>query len=75
MKSKSWPKSRKREGHTIEQKRIMQWIRENMDYGETLCIAYIDRNHMRLTDCYCNHHLLTYHSDGSVTMQEIQEAC
>lgn len=71
---KPWPTSCKWDGQTLEQKRIMQWVRENVDYGRVLSVMYIDRNHMRLTDCYCSNHLLTYEG-GDVTMTEIEEAC
>jgi len=72
---KPWPKSLMLKGQTVEQDRIMQWVAHNVDCAKTLSLTYLDRNHMRLTDIYYNHYLLTCHSDGSVTMQEILEAC
>lgn len=72
---KSWPKSLILQGETIGQKHIMRWISENIERSKTLSVAYIDPNHIRLTDIYNNHYLIAYNSDGSVTMREIQYAC
>ena len=69
QKSHSW------EGQTAEQQRILFWIRDNMDCTGLASIAFLDRKHVRLTDRSNNHYLVTSHRDGSITIQDITEAC
>jgi len=72
---KPLPKSLMSQGQTIEQQRILRWISENVDCARLSGIAFLDRSHVRLTYRAQNHYLVTYHKDGSITMQEITEAC
>ena len=59
---------------TVEQFKIMAWLKANFHDEGLIEVALVDRNHVRICDRDGSMAILTY-ADGEVLLRNIFEAC